>query len=233
MRFHLAILALLVAGPTLAKDVEFVGGSAADRQSVAQDLVAAIDYKAVVPAEATGVVGFGVGLILNYTPVDSEQAWQNVTGQDIKEIGLVGLGVTKGLPFGVDVGAFYSKAPGTNVSVYGGELRYAILEGGVASPALALRGSYVKLSGTDSFSLTSKAVDLSISKGFAFFTPYAGVGRVFGSLDPDAFDAIDVKETKLFVGSRLSLGLMELTPEIQKIGSTTAFNLRIGFSFSL
>lgn len=233
MRICLAVVGLVFAGSVVAKDIEIVGGTPEQFESMSKDLVAAIDYKAVVPAEATGVAGFGVGLIFNYTPVEDETAWSDVTGEDIDTLGMVGLGVTKGLPFGVDLGAFYSKVPGTNVSVYGAEVRYAILEGGVASPAVALRGSYSKVSGIDSFSVSSNSIDVSVSKGFALVTPYAGVGYVKGKSDPDGASSVDVEETKLFLGSRFSLGLMELTPEVQKIGDNTLFNLRVGFSFSL
>lgn len=238
MRKIAAVLVLAAAVPAMAEDNIEINSltTEADFRSISEDLVAVIDYKAVVPAEATGIAGFGFGLILNYTPVDDEDAWVRATGEDIDTLGLVGLGVTKGLPLGIDVGAFYSEVPSTNVSLFGAEIRYAILEGGVASPALAVRGSYSKVSGIDSFDLDSKAIDISMSKGFALFTPYAGIGYVTGTSDPNIVglaEKVDVKETKLFAGARLSLGLLELTPEIAKLGDNTVFNMRIGFSFSL
>lgn len=238
MRKLAAMLMLCAAVPAFAEDtVEITPATLqADFDSIAEDLVAAIDYKAVVPAEATGIAGFGFGLILNYTPVDDEGAWTRATGQDISEIGLVGVGVTKGLPLGIDVGVFYSEAPSTNISLFGAEIRYAILKGGTASPALAVRAAYSKVSGIDSFDLESKAIDISVSKGFALVTPYAGVGQVFGEADPNNVGLLkkaDVEETKLFAGLRLGLGLFEITPEVEKIGDNTMYNLRLGFSFSL
>lgn len=240
MRKLAAVLVMCAAIPAFAEDtVEITPATLqADFDSIAEDLVAAIDYKAVVPAEATGIAGFGFGLILNYTPVDDEGAWTRATaGQaDISEIGLVGLGVTKGLPLGIDVGVFYSEVPSTNISLFGAEIRYAILKGGTASPALAVRAAYSKVSGIDSFDLESKSIDVSVSKGFAFVTPYAGVGQVFGEADPNNVGTLkkaDVEETKLFAGVRLGLGLFEITPEVEKIGDNTMYNLRLGFSFSL
>jgi len=240
MRKFAAVLMVCAAVPAFAEDeVEVTPATLqADFEAIAEDLVAAIDYKAVVPAEATGIAGFGFGLILNYTPVDDEDAWDRATaGQaDIKEIGLVGLGVTKGLPFGIDVGAFYSEIPSTDISLFGAEIRYAILEGGTASPALAIRGSYSKVSGIDSFDLESKAIDISVSKGFVFLTPYLGIGQVFGEADPNNIGTLkkaDVEETKLFAGARISLGLFEITPELEQIGDNLMYNLRLGFSFSL
>lgn len=210
----------------------------ADFRSISEDLVATIDYKSVVPPEATGIVGFGVGVIVSYVPVDDEGAWRRATGQNIDNLGLIGIGATKGLPLGIDVGAFYTEIPSTDVSLYGAEVRYALLEGGITSPALALRGSYVKVNGIDSFDLDSKSVDISLSKGFALITPYVGVGRVYGVSDPQGTAATvlkkeKVEETKAFIGARISLGLIEFTPEVAKTGDNTVYNLRIGFSFSL
>ena len=67
----------------------------------------------------------------------------------------------------------------TATSSYTGyELKYAILEGGVAMPAVAIRGAYTKLSGIDGSRSRHKSLDVSISKGIAIFTPYAGIGQV-------------------------------------------------------
>lgn len=240
MRNTLAAMLLFAFAPSaLAKDVDIdCTGCQAAFDTVAEDLVAAIDYKAAGPAEATGIAGFGIGLVTTYVPVDDE--WQTVTGSDFSAIGLAGLQVTKGLPFDIDVGLFYATAPGSNVDAVGGEIRYAILPGSTISPAVAVRASYVTVSGIDDFDLDSKSIDLSVSKGFGPFTPYGGVGYVSGSADPSAavtagtgVDKSDVKETKLFVGARLSLGFLEFTPEFDKVGDATSYSLRIGFSFGL
>ena len=230
----LAVLLLCAATPAMAKDVDIEPGAAqAAFDAVAEDLVAAIDYKAVGPAEATGITGFGIGLVGTYVSVDEDE-WANVTGADFSAVGLAGLQVTKGLPFDIDIGAFYATAPGSNVDVLGGEIRYAILPGSTVSPAIALRASYVTVSGIDDFDLDSTSFDISLSKGFTVFTPYVGVGYVKGSADPDpsfGLDEAEVSETKLFVGTRISFGLIEFTPEYDKIGDVTSYSLRMGFSF--
>jgi opacity protein-like surface antigen len=235
----LAVLLLCAASPAMAKDVDIdCAGCQAAFDAVAEDLVAAIDYKAVGPAEATGITGFGIGLVSTYVPVDEE--WETVTGSDFSAIGLVGLQVTKGLPFDIDLGAFYTTAPGTNVDVFGGELRYAFLPGSTVMPAVALRVAHVVASGIDDFDLDSTSVDLSVSKGFTIFTPYAGVGYVNGAADPSAavtagtgVDKSEVKETKLFVGFRLGFGLFEITPQFTQVGDVTSYSARLGFSFGL
>ena len=235
----LAVLMLGVASMAQAKDVDIDGGSQDDFDAIAEDLVAAIDYKAAGPAEATGLAGFGLGLVTTYVPVD-EDDWTAVTGSDFSAIGMVGLQATKGLPFNIDLGAFYATAPGSNVDAIGGEIRYAILPGSTVAPAVALRLSYVTVSGIDDFDLDSLSYDVSVSKGFGPFTPYAGVGRVDGSADPSAavttatgIDESEVKETKLFAGARLTLGIIEFTPQYTKLGDANSYTLRMGFSFGL
>jgi hypothetical protein len=234
----LAVLLLLcAASPAMAKDVDLSNCSGCQDafDAIAEDLVATIDYKAAGPSEATGIAGFGLGLVTTYVSVD-EDDWNAVTGSDFSGIGLVGLQATKGLPFGIDVGAFYSTAPGTNVDVFGGELRYAFLKGSTVTPAVALRVAYVAASGIDDFDLDSTSFDLSVSKGFGPVTPYGGVGYVKGSADPDpafGLDEAKVDEAKYFAGVRLSLGLFEITPQFSSIAGVTAYTARLGFSFGL
>ena len=233
----LMVVLASAAAPAMARDIEVrCTGCQAAFESVAGDLVATIDYKAVGPAEATGLTGFGVGVVATYVPVDVAADWQTVTGSDFKGLGLVGLQATKGLPLDLDVGAFFTTVPDTNVKVYGGEFRYAILPGSTVSPAIALRGSYVTTTGIDSFDLNSKALDVSLSKGFTFITPYVGAGYVWGSADPDPSTGLkeaEVNKTKAYIGARISLGLFEITPEVGEVGDVILYNLRGGFSFSL
>lgn len=231
----LAMLLLCAASPAMAKDVDIECAGCQDAfDAVAEDLVSAIDYKALGPAEATGVVGFGVGLVTTYVPVGDE--WETVTGSDFSGIGLVGLLVTKGLPFNIDLGAFYTTAPGSNVDVFGGEIRYAFLPGSTVAPAVALRLSHVVASGIDDFDLDSTSADVSVSKGFGPVTPYGGLGYVKGSADPDpafGLDEAKVDEMKYFVGLRLSLGLFEITPQFTQVGDVSSYSARLGFSFGL
>lgn len=236
------IAAIVLAGaafPAAAKDVEITcNGCQAAFNSIAEDLVATIDYKGLGPAEATGVTGIGVGVVMSYVPVDVDQDWQAVTGQDFSGLGLVGIQVTKGLPLDIDLGAFYTTVPGTNVDVYGAEFRYAILAGSTVSPALALRGSYVTVTGIDSFELQSTGVDLALSKGFGPITPYVGVGYVMGEADPAqtyrdppySLQKAEVEDTKAFIGARISIGLFEFTPEVGQVGDNITYSARLGFS---
>ncbi|QHS08802.1 hypothetical protein [Sinimarinibacterium sp. NLF-5-8] len=214
------------------------GGCQSVFESATRDLTATLNYKALEPAEATGLLGVGVGAFATYTPVHDKNAWRELTGSDVDFVGMAGLQATKGLPFGFDVGAFYTWVPDTSAKAFGAQLRYAILEGGVATPALALRGAFTRTSGIDDFDFTTRSVDLSLSKGFAMVTPYIGAGYVWGVAKPG--DAVataaglsraKADEERFFLGVRLSMLLLEVTPEFERVGSTNAYNLRLGMSF--
>jgi hypothetical protein len=243
-KVFVATVLMVVAAPAMAKSVEINAAACnADPNmtcqkafaEISKDLIATIDYKPLGPAEATGIAGFGLGVAVSYVPVDSAR-WKQVTGSDINGLGMAGVQVTKGLPLNIDVGAFYTQVPSTDIKMYGGEVRYAILPGSTVAPALAVRGSYVTITGVDSFKADTKSLDVSLSKGFAFITPYVGVGYTWGTSDPDAstgLKKVEVNKSKAFVGLRLSMGLFEVTPEVGKLGDNMTYALRAGFSFSL
>ncbi len=243
MRRALLVISALAFAPAATAGTEFDinAGCSNCQQSfegAVQDISAALNYKALGPAEATGITGIGIGAFVNYTPVENDAAWRDLTGSKVDAVGMAGIAVTKGLPFGLDVGAFYTAVPDTSVKAYGAELRYAVLEGGVAQPALALRGAYTTTSGIDDFDYESWSADVSLSKGFAMLTPYVGAGYVWGTATPKGSTAqavglseVDANNERLFAGLRLSLGLLEMTPEYERIGDNNAYNLRLGLSF--
>lgn len=236
MRLLAATCLALAASSVSAQDFSFVPNPVqADFASVSKDVIGVMSYKALGPAEAGGVTGFSVGAYGAYSPTQDKNAWERLVGEEVDGVGLVGLSARKGLPFGIDVGAMYSQIPGTDAKLYGGEVRWAVLPGGVATPALAVRGSYVKLTGEDDLKANASTLDVSVSKGFLFLTPYAGVGYVWGSVNPSndfpTLSKVDVEKARLFAGARVSLGFLEFTPEYEKIGKSDIFNLRLSLGF--
>lgn len=246
MRRALLLCSLVLpASPVFAATTEFgvdcndvVNNCQAAFDGAVQDISSALNYKQLGPAEATGITGIGIGVIANYTATENKDAWQTLTGTDVDAVGMAGIVATKGLPFGIDVGAFYTAVPDTSVKVYGAELRYAILEGGIAEPALAVRGAYTRTAGIDDFDYEAWNADVSLSKGFAVLTPYIGAGYIWATATPTGsaeqdFGLREVKADKerVFAGLRLSLGFLELTPEYERAGDNNAYNLRVGLSF--
>lgn len=234
MRVVLALTLTLAVGAASADDFDFAPtANQADFASISRDIIAVTSYKALGPSEAGGVTGFSVGAYGSYSATQDKAAWQRMTGSEVKQVGIVGLSARKGLPFGIDLGAMYSQVPGTDAKLFGGEVRWAVLPGGVAQPAVALRGTYVKLSGEDDLKANATTVDASISKGFLFVTPYAGAGYVWGTVDPSfaGLSKVEVNKARFFTGARVSLGFIEITPEYEKLGKNDVFNLRLSVGF--
>ena len=236
MKVAVALTFILTAGAVSASDFSVQPtATQGDFASASKDIIAITSYKALGPAEADGVTGFSVGAYGSYSATGDKAAWQRLVGDDVKGVGMVGLSARKGLPFGVDLGAMYSQVPGTDAKLYGGEVRWAPWPGGVATPAIAVRGSYVKLTGEDDLKADAQTVDVSISKGFLLVTPYAGIGYVWGSVNPsDNFVALDtenVEKARFFAGARIALGFLQLTPEYEKLGDNDVYNLRLSVGF--
>lgn len=232
-----ALAALPLSTTALALDFDFEFEPTAQQEDfkrVAEDVAAALNSKSLTPAEPGGITGFGLGVYGAYVETDDPGAWNRLIGEEVDEVGVVGVIAQKGLPLGFDVGASYAWIPGADGRVFGAELRKALVEGGIATPAIGLRASYSKLSGIDELDYDSYGVDLSISKGFGPLTPYAGVGYVWSSFEPDTTVVVledeDVDESRLFIGVRLS-ALFGITPEYERVGDRDSFNLRLGFAF--
>ena len=225
----LTLAALLLAAPAWSKDYD-IGFDPSTTQALFNDFVKEVGtltaYRALAPAEPGGVTGFDVGIAASAVKID-DALWNeilNSTDFDGEDYLLVpSLRARKGLAFGLDVAASYTWVPSSNVEVLGAELQWALLEGGVASPALSLRGSWSSLSGVDDLDLTTYGADAVLSKGFAMFTPYAGIGvvAVDGEMKNPTIVAsgliedYDTTMTRYFGGVQMALALLRLTADVE------------------
>lgn len=243
MRFSLrpALFSVaMLSSAAQANDFDFlpnpVNPVQSDFRLIAEDVTAALDYKALGPAESTGITGIGVGGFVTYSKTQDPNAWRRLTGETVEEVGMVGAVAHKGLPGNIDLGAIYAQVPGTDARVYGGEVRVALLAGGIAEPALSVRGTYTKLTGSDDVDFDTLGGDVSLSKGFGPLTPYIGAGVVRTTAEVKGLAQFGIRKedfnsNKLYAGLRLSLGFIELTPEVQRLGENTVYNVRLGVSF--
>ena len=231
----LVISLFAVSLPVAAKDINIQPLNQSDFHALSEDLGAALSYKPLTPTAPLGITGFDVGIAVTDTKLQNRAAFANA-GADISNAAVPSLRVNKGLPFGIDVGVMVGAVPSTNIKLYGGELRYAIVSGGVAMPAIGIRGSYTKLTGVDQLDFNTRGVDLSISKGFLMFTPYAGIGKVWVSSAPkDLPTSTPTKESlslnKAFVGINLNFGLTNLAFEGDRTGEAVSYGAKLGFRF--
>jgi hypothetical protein len=240
------LLVFIMTLPAMAKtEIDFPAGyGQEDFKNLSTDLGLALSYMPLSPAEPLGdkLPGFDAGVEVTYIPIDDEKPyWKNIKavgGDDIPAaLGFGKIHIQVGLPIiPIDIGYVYATLPDTDIRYSGYELKYAILEGGVAMPALAIRGAYTKLSGVDVLDLSTKSVDLSISKGFAMLTPYAGIGQVWITSEAKDLDVVnlkkeDISETKFFVGAKLSL-LPVLNVVLEgDFAAVNAYTFRLNLSF--
>jgi len=237
MKKSLSTMAVLACFTTSASaatiNMANLGGGAAGQaqfRAFSEDMGAALSYKGVTPPTALGVTGFDIGVEVTASQLQS-QAFKTVSGNNTTTLPIPKLHVAKGLPMGFDVAAFYAAVPTTNIRLYGAELRYAIIDGGMTMPAVGVRGSFSKLAGVNGWDLNTKGLDISVSKGFLMFTPYAGIGKVWSNSTAAPFTAESFSQNKIFAGLNANMGLTNLAFEYDKTGSVPSYSAKLGFRF--
>ena len=233
-RILLASLLLAVSSSAFATDdITIPGLSQSDFNGLSTDLGAVTSFKQMQGASSEGIVGFDVGLNFADTQVSHKQAWNDATSDNVSNVPFANVTVSKGLPLGFDVGAEYAFVPGSNIHLYGVEARYAILDGGIAEPAVGVRFAYTHLTGVDDLSFNTKTLDVSVSKGFGPITPYAGVGEVWTSSSPDASTGLSdfsQSNAEFFVGVGFNLGV-HLALEYNHLAGNRTYTFKLGFGF--
>ncbi|MES2899760.1 MAG: hypothetical protein V4723_08535 [Pseudomonadota bacterium] len=231
LKYVCTLLLAAMAAPAIADDFDKLSLlSQSEFSKLSKDFISAGSYKAVSPAEPLGIIGFDVGVELTSTKLEHSDIWRKA-GADDSTLYLPKVHVHKGLPFKIDVGASLSMVPGSDIKLIGAEIKYAILEGGVASPALSVRAAATRLFGVDELDMDTRSLELTVSKGFLNVTPYAGVGKVWGTVTPNVFNL--KKETptgnKVFAGVNFNLGIANLAAEVDSTGGNKSASVKLGF----
>lgn len=245
-RFLLSVLFILMAcNISFAfDDIKFsLGMTQSTFRDFSKEFAIATSLKPLAPSEPLGITGFDIGVEVTAINI-SDRAWKNaIEDKDVPSYLLIPkIRAIKGLPLGFDIGAFYSQVPSTNIKLYGGEVKYSILEGSTVMPAIAVRGSYSQLSGVSELDFKTYGVDASISKGFLMITPYGGVGlnrfestpKGYASAPfPSGLGLKDEKKTyyKAFIGARLTLVLLSITGEIEFNEFRPVYSLKGAITF--
>jgi hypothetical protein len=103
-------------------------------------------------------------------------------------------------------------------------------------PAVALRGGITRLSGVEQLALETRSVELVVSKGLFAFTPYAGVGRVWGDVTPNSAAAVTLQNLsptldRVFAGLQFGLVIGSLSIEVDKTGDALGASTKLGLRF--
>src|SRR2546427_12334028 len=182
----LALLGVLMSAPATARaagnDIQLSGTlTREDFRSLTRQLGFAASYFPLAPAAPLGILGLDAGVEATSVKIAKDSSfWQRAfrDGNPPSYLAIPRLHLQKGLPFDLDIGASYTSVPSTNISIIGGEIKWAILGGGAVIPAVAVRISGTKLFGGSQVHLENYSADLSVSKGFLFLVPYARVGQM-------------------------------------------------------
>ena len=198
------------------------------------DLGAILAYKQLQSAAPEGVTGFEASLDLSTTDLAHQSDWNIATnGSGVTTIPMARLGISKGLPFGFDIGGFYSGATNSNVKAYGANLRYAIVDDGTFMPAVGPRASFSRLTGVSQLSFNTKSLDLTVSKSLGPLIPYAGIGRVWINSNPDSSTGLQDESftaDETFVGLAVNIGL-RIALELNRTAGNNTYSFKLGFGF--
>jgi len=232
--FILALISTAQNSDALDIDIETINVSPQDTfENFIEEIGLAISYLPMSPAEPLGILGFDLGIELTTTDID-QNLWKSVTSANPPgSLILPKIHIQKGLPFSIDIGAIYSKIPASNIALVGGELKWAFFSGNIAMPAIAIRGSYTKLLGVDVLDLETFGADISVSKGIAFITPYAGYGQVWVRSKVNIANSTqeaDLSFAKPFIGIKASVLLVNIVVEAD-FGKETLYTGRINIGF--
>jgi len=204
-------------------------------QQLAQDLGAALSYKPLAPADTLGPLGFDAGGALSATTLANTATLQKAISNSsvYSTLPVPSLRLIKGLPFNVDVGFEYARVPSSSINLYGGELKWAILPGDIALPTIALRAAVTRINGVSQLGFETVSADASISKGFLFATPYAGIGEVRSRSAADGLQLkqVNLTQNKVFAGLQLNLGLPNLVVEADSTGGIRTYSAKLGLRF--
>jgi hypothetical protein len=240
-RLHLAALLIAFAAfPAFASDISFNPTiTDADFAQFARLVGQAIFATPVQPARTSGLLGFSVGVAAAAVPIDAKSAyWTNsVSGTRLEQSGYLAvprLVASKGFGSGT-ISAMYASRG--DIKMAGAALDVPIVRGTVASPEVALRGSYSTLSGLDVFKMKTYGLEAFISKGFGPVMPYGAIGRqrnnangfvTVATVTRTLADRSNV--TRYTAGVRLSLLLPKITVEATK-AEVTSYAAKISFGF--
>jgi hypothetical protein len=236
MKKTLAIFGLVAAlSPSaFAGDLSGLANlSQAEFRLMSEGLGSAFSYKPVTPTTPLGITGFDIGLEVTGTDISKSAAALSKAGASASTMDTMMIPkvhFNKGLPLGIDFGAFIGNATDISGTLIGGELRYALIDGGIATPAVGIRGAFTNLSGPSQLSFNTRSVDISISKGFAVITPYGGVGQVWVNSTPNVagLSNENFMQGKVFAGASFNLGLLNLAMEADKTGNAMSWGVKMG-----
>lgn len=229
-----AVAGALAAAPASASDFPGVGELLqGEFRDLALDLGAAFSYKGVTPATPLGALGVDVGVEVTETRMEHSRLFALAGAGDRSRLVIPKLHVHKGLPLGFDVSAFVAGASQVGATLAGVGLRWTFADDGWALPAMGVRVSGTRATGTGDLRMSTGAIDLLVSKRFAAVTPYAGAGtvRIQASVTDSGLQEERINRSRVFGGVNVNLLAANLAFEAEKMGGNTSLSAKLGWRF--
>jgi len=249
----LILVPLLIAAPSYAGDVYWRLDPSVESCSMNLDpsltqgqwetftrqAGAMLTFKSLAPAEPLGKMNFMLGVDYSVTPVNQhDPAWINTfvhpdadcpLGDQIQ---IPTIRARLGLTQSIDIGGYWTTAPGANYGFVGGEVKYAFLRETPKRPAAALFTSFNWLTDVPDFNVGVYSLGLAASKRLAGFIPYAGV-RENVSIGTETTSKVDLDTetiffTQGFIGATYQLWVIGLAAEYN-IADVNTFAFAFGF----
>ena len=229
-----AFLALAATAPAHAADFPDVGELLqGEFRDLSRDLGAAFSYKGVTPATPLGTLGFDVGVEVTETRMEHSRLFALAGAGDTSRVVIPKLHVHKGLPLGFDVSAFVAGATDIDARLFGAGVRWTLADDGWVFPAVGIRASATRATGTGDLKLSTAAVDLMVSKKFTALTPYIGAGtvRTQASVANSVLREERINESRVFAGVNLNLLAANVAFEAEKMGDNLSLSAKLGWRF--
>lgn len=232
----LALAGLALALPAWAQKLDNLQSlSQEEFRLMSEDLASAFSYRPMAAAAPLGFPGFDLGVGLTGVKLKNPELIDRASSDEVDDTLVIPtLRARVGLPLGFDVGATYSQVPSSDITFYGGEIKWAFVPGDTIWPALGVRANATRVSGVTQWNLDTRGLDVSISKGFWFATPYAGLGRVYAKSDPKGTAGLKEESfsaNKAFVGLSLKFLVVDFNLEADKTGDVSAYSFKLSLRF--
>ncbi len=201
---------------------------------------AMVSFKSLAPAKTLGKMNFNIAINNSYTPVNQhDPAWINTFTHPDADcplgdvISIPTIRASMGVSDNMDVGGYWTTAPGANYGLAGGEFKYAFLQESEKYPAAAVRASVSMLTGVPDFNMNIYSVDLIASKKIAILTPYIGFKQSL-AVGTETTSKVDLaKESVLiaqgYAGVAYSIWALNMAAEYN-VSTVNTFAFVIGFN---
>lgn len=231
-----ALLCMCLSTPVMADQHISQLGTLIDSQFrlFAENLSAAQNHRALGRGSKSGAGALDIGFQLSTAQLERDSFLESLAPEQTPNVlQIPRLHISTGYNDGWNAGAFYSSVPDSDIQIYGGELRYSMTPHSESIfPALSLKGTYSQLTGVDDLFVTSTGLEVSVSKGFSYFTPYAGMGTTWldGEYQLDGYTS-HLTQNKYFMGLQFNLGMFSLSAQTEQAGTSSTTKATMGVRF--